>query len=60
MIEIDGVKAYTVKETGDILHLTIGTVRKYIHEKKLNGRKIGTRYHVTAESIKNFVEGKNA
>ena len=56
MIEVDGMKAYTVKETAELLHLTIWTIRKYIREGKLKSRKIGPKYYILSDEIKEFVK----
>lgn len=56
MIEIDGMKAYTLKEMADILHLSVWTLRKYIKDGRLKARKIGTRYYTTSEEMKAFVK----
>jgi len=57
MIEIDGIKAYTIKETADILNISAHTVRTYIKEDKLQGQRVG-RYIIIPEiSIKLFIGG---
>ena len=55
MIEVDGMKAYTVKETAEILHLTVWSVRKYIRDGKLKARKLGTKYYILSDEIKELV-----
>lgn len=61
MIETNGEKAYTTKETAAILQRTISTIRRYVKEGKLTGVMIGNTYHFTESELKEFAkkEGRN-
>jgi excisionase family DNA binding protein len=39
------------------LEIHIVTLRRYVREKKLKARKIGRRYYVSRDSLKDFVNG---
>jgi excisionase family DNA binding protein len=56
--EIMGVTLYTLPEAVEILGVTSVTVRSYLKQGKLKGQKIGRKWHITAESLKAFVSGK--
>ena len=57
MIEIDGLKAYTIAETADILKVSAHTVRTYIKDDKLQGQRVGRYIIVPENSIKRFIGG---
>ena len=54
--EIDRLKLYTVGETARFLEVSEQTVRKYLRDGLLSGKKIGRRWHVKGQSIKKFIE----
>lgn len=54
------MKTYDLLETKEILKLkSVETVRRYIRLKKLNASKIGRKYVVTEEDIKQFLNSKS-
>lgn len=57
MIEIDGLKAYTIAETADILNISAHTVRTYIKDDKLQGQRIGRTIIIPEDSIKRLIGG---
>jgi len=52
----DELKIYTVMELAKLFHLTPQTVRKYLKEGKIKGKKVGTKWLVTEKAIKEFLE----
>jgi excisionase family DNA binding protein len=54
---IASIKLYNVNELAKDLKLTPPTVRRYFHEGILKGRKIGTKYYITEENLKKYLEG---
>lgn len=58
MKEILGVKLYNVNETAELLGLTVYSLRIYIKERKIKGRKIGNAWYFAEENIKAFVLGE--
>ena len=53
-----GISVYTVPELSKLLHLTPQSVRKYLQEGRIQGRKTGVRWLVSDESIRNYLHGK--
>ena len=54
----DELKIYTVPELSNLLHLTPQSVRKYLKDGKIKGKKVGTKWLVSEEAIKNFLNGE--
>lgn len=50
------MKIYNLDEVVKLLGLNIQTVRIYIKEGKLKASKVGRKYMVTDEAIKEFLE----
>lgn len=48
---------YTVADLSKLLNTTPQTVRRYINEGKIKGRKIGRQWLVNEEAVKEFLEG---
>ena len=48
---------YTVADLSKLLNTTPQTVRKYINEGKIKGRKIGRQWLVDEEAVKEFLRG---
>lgn len=56
-IDIDGLKAYTLYDLSKTLDVTLTTLRKYVRIGELKARKVGRRYVVSHESLKEFLNG---
>ena len=54
MIEIDGMKVYTLTEASKIMGMNKVTIRKYIHAGKLKAKMIGRKWWIPEKSIKDF------
>lgn len=52
------VKTYTLEELEEILGVTYRTLLSYLRTGKLKGVKIGRKWHVSEENLKNFLNGK--
>lgn len=48
---------YTVADLSKLLNTTPQTVRRYINEGKIKGRKIGRQWLVDEEAVKEFLRG---
>lgn len=48
---------YTVADLSKLLNTTPQTVRKYINEGRIQGRKIGRQWLVDEEAVKEFLRG---
>jgi len=57
MIELNGLKAYTIAETADILNISAHTVRTYLKDDKLQGQRIGRTIIIPEVSIKRLIGG---
>lgn len=56
-IEIGEIILYTIKELSEKLELHPITLRSYIRNGKLKGQKVGGRWMITEESLKQFFAG---
>lgn len=54
-MEIEGTKFYTVIELTEILKVTKQTVRLYIRQGKLRGRRIGKPIYVSERDLRIFL-----
>lgn len=52
------IKLYGVKDVMELLQISERTALKYLNEKKLVGRKIGRKWVVSEENLKNFINGQ--
>ena len=52
---IEGIKFYTVQETAKELKITPQTVRAYVKQNKLKGKRIGRPLYITENNIKEFI-----
>jgi len=57
MIEIGNIKAYDVQEIAKMFDMTPQSIRKFIREGRIKGRKVGTRWYVTEEAIRDYLMG---
>ncbi len=51
---IQGIEFYTVPEAAKELNVTPQTVRSYIKQGKLAGKRVGRPILITAENLKEF------
>ncbi len=57
MKEVVNIKIYEAKEVAEMLGITLQTVRTYIKNGRIKGQKVGNRWVVTEDSIKDFLRG---
>lgn len=55
-IRINKIKFYLVEEISDILHLSKLSVVKYIHQGRIHAIKIGSSWHISNESLNEFLK----
>lgn len=48
---------YTVPEISKLLHMTPQSVRKYLKEGRIKGRKAGVKWLVSEESLRSYLRG---
>lgn len=54
-IQVGEIVMYTVEEISEMLQLSTQSVKKYLNQKKIIGKKIGVRWFVSEENLKNFL-----
>lgn len=58
--DLDGLKLYTLKELETVLGVTYRTLLTYVESGKLKAFKIGGRWKVTKEQLKEFLDNAAA
>ena len=56
-IELGKVTLFTVEELAERLDVQERTIREYLREGKLQGRKLAGRWYVTDEAIADYFRG---
>lgn len=56
-LEKGNLVVYTVADLSKLLNTTPQTVRRYINEGKIQGRKIGRQWLVDEEAVREFLRG---
>jgi excisionase family DNA binding protein len=54
--EIEGIKFYTIPEAAEALHVTPQTIRAWIKQGKLKGRRVGRPILITEKNLKDFLK----
>jgi excisionase family DNA binding protein len=49
-----GLTLFTVEELSEILDIQETTIRKYLRDGKLKGRKLARRWYVSEENLQDF------
>jgi len=57
MEQIQMDRLYTLEEVAEMLHVSERTLFRYIHDKKLNAKKVGGAWRIAATDLKAFAEG---
>jgi len=57
MKQFGDIKFYDVQEIARIFDMTPQSVRKYFKEGRIKARKVGTRWYVTEEAIRDYLLG---
>lgn len=53
---VEDIKLYTLEEVMEFLHTSRRTLYRYIKDGKLKAVKIGGRWKVTDEALKDFLQ----
>lgn len=51
------IKVYTVQELSQLLALTPQSVRRFLKEGRIAARKVGTKWLVTEEALRDYLRG---
>ena len=54
--EEKGLKVYELKEVCDLLKINLQVLRRYIKDSEIKASKIGRKYIITEESLKDFIK----
>ncbi len=57
MIKLGDIRAYDVQEIAKIFDMTPQSIRKFLREGRIRGRKFGTRWYVTEEAMREYLLG---
>jgi len=60
MKQFGDIKLYDVQEIAKIFDMTPQSVRKFFKTGRIKARKVGTRWYVTEEAIREFLLGEQA
>ena len=52
------MKVYTVDQVAEMLQVTRRTIYSYIKDEKLKANKVVSKWIITEEQLKDFIEGK--
>ncbi|HZK83360.1 MAG TPA: helix-turn-helix domain-containing protein [Desulfosporosinus sp.] len=58
-VEQRDIRVYTVPELVKLFKLNPQSVRSYLKDGRLKGRKVGIKWLVTEEAIREFLNGGN-
>lgn len=53
-IQVGGLTLFTVEELAELLDVQERTIREYLRDGKLRGRKIARRWYVPEESLREY------
>lgn len=52
----DGVKYFDVTDISESMKVTAYSVRRWIREGRLRARKVGRKYYVSGEALRQYIE----
>lgn len=55
-----GLTLFTVEELSEILDIQETTIRKYLRDGKLKGRKLARRWYISEESLLEYFDKQEA
>jgi excisionase family DNA binding protein len=58
-VTIQGITFYTVQETAKELRVTAQTIRTYVKQNKLKGKRIGLPLYITEDNIREFLTSED-
>ena len=55
-IQVGDMKLYDVEEVAEMLDVGSPTIRRYLREGKLKGKKLAKRWYVSEENLKDYFQ----
>lgn len=55
-IQVGDMKLYAVEEVAEMLNVGEPTIRRYLREGRLKGKKLAKRWYVSEEAIKDYFQ----
>lgn len=55
--QLGDIRLYTLLELSRKLETTAVTLRKYLKQGRLKGQKVGNRFYITEENLREFFNG---
>ena len=55
-IQVGDMKLYDVEEVAEMLDVGEPTIRRYLREGRLKGKKLAKRWYVSEEAIKDYFQ----
>jgi excisionase family DNA binding protein len=55
-IQVGEMKLYAVEELAEMLDVGLPTIRRYLREGKLKGKKLAKRWYVSEENLKDYFQ----
>ena len=55
-IQVGDMKLYDVEELAEMLSVGLPTIRRYLREGRLKGKKLAKRWYVSEESLKEYFQ----
>lgn len=55
-IQVGDMKLYDVEELAEMLDVGLPTIRRYLREGRLKGKKLAKRWYVSEESLKDYFQ----
>ena len=59
-IQVGDMKLYAVEEVAEMLSVGEPTIRRYLRQGRLKGKKLAKRWYVSEESIKEYFQPEEA
>ena len=53
-IQVGDMKLYDVEELAEMLSVGLPTIRRYLREGRLKGKKLAKRWYVSEENLKEY------
>lgn len=55
-IQVGDMKLYAVEEVAEMLNVGEPTIRRYLRQGRLKGKKLAKRWYVSEEAIKDYFQ----